>query len=163
MSSQLKTQAEELRRQGLSFRKIAKTLGKSPSTIRRWLNPDAAIRQQEYFSTWWQVNKVKEREKARDRRKHDLPYRVRRALRDSKSPLKRLGCKPCCTPHDKIVDAFDGCCDMCGVSEDKLNRLLALDHDHSTGVFRGWLCDQCNMSLGTYETIRPKAEKYLGR
>ena len=36
-------------------------------------------------------------------------------------------------------------CDICdGIGR----RALALDHDHNTGEFRGWLCDNCNRALG---------------
>lgn len=34
-------------------------------------------------------------------------------------------------------------CECCGA-----RRRLALDHDHVTGMFRGWLCFNCNTSIG---------------
>lgn len=35
-------------------------------------------------------------------------------------------------------------CDICG----EFNRQICFDHCHSTGLFRGWLCDRCNKTLG---------------
>jgi len=35
-------------------------------------------------------------------------------------------------------------CDCCGKSTD----MLVFDHDHETNAFRGWLCYQCNTSIG---------------
>jgi hypothetical protein len=37
-------------------------------------------------------------------------------------------------------------CECCGRAPDKLG--MALDHDHTTGEFRGWLCRRCNLGLG---------------
>ena len=37
-------------------------------------------------------------------------------------------------------------CECCGKLPGK--RALALDHDHKTGEFRGWLCVKCNVSIG---------------
>jgi len=38
------------------------------------------------------------------------------------------------------------CCELCG--KDKGDKSLHLDHDHSTGAFRGWLCGKCNRGIG---------------
>lgn len=35
-------------------------------------------------------------------------------------------------------------CEACGRNAPK----LCLDHDHTTGCFRGWLCDYCNRGIG---------------
>lgn len=54
-----------------------------------------------------------------------------------------------------------GECDLCGQI-----RKLVFDHDHETLLFRGWLCDPCNRSLGilgdTPSTIL-KALNYVNR
>lgn len=51
-------------------------------------------------------------------------------------------------------------CECCGVSGD-LERMV-VDHDHSTGLVRGILCNACNGALGSYrdnvEMIRRYAE-----
>lgn len=36
-------------------------------------------------------------------------------------------------------------CELCGQTQ---KGHLHLDHDHSTGHFRGWLCRRCNLGLG---------------
>jgi hypothetical protein len=37
-------------------------------------------------------------------------------------------------------------CECCGLAPKK--KALALDHDHKTGNFRGWLCSECNFGIG---------------
>lgn len=39
------------------------------------------------------------------------------------------------------------CCEICGKSD----RRLVWDHCHQRGIFRGWICDRCNMLLGCAE------------
>ena len=42
-------------------------------------------------------------------------------------------------------------CELCGRKEGNgriLDASLSLDHDHTTGEFRGWLCTPCNSALG---------------
>ena len=42
------------------------------------------------------------------------------------------------------------CCGLDPLTNENLSPLrktLQLDHDHQTGKFRGWICDNCNVSL----------------
>ena len=51
-------------------------------------------------------------------------------------------------------------CYNCG----RIDRKLVFDHDHKTLEFRGWICDNCNRSIGmlgdTIESLE-RAIKYL--
>jgi len=55
-------------------------------------------------------------------------------------------------------------CEICGIPGSELKRGLCFDHDHNTGIFRGWLCGRCNTALGLVsdntETLM-KMIKYL--
>lgn len=66
------------------------------------------------------------------------------------------------------------CCDICGKSEDDLNDVFGrfnrtqskwcLDHDHTSGEFRGYLCRNCNSGLGRFKddpNLLIKAATYL--
>jgi hypothetical protein len=44
------------------------------------------------------------------------------------------------------LDASNGTCDLCG----QIAEPLHLDHDHETGMLRGWLCHHCNTGLGLF-------------
>jgi len=77
-------------------------------------------------------------------------------------------CKPCRLSHNRVVRAIqkdnprpdreDYCCNICGKQERDLSThfgkhglkksVWRLDHDHSTGKFRGYLCDNCNVAVG---------------
>ena len=37
----------------------------------------------------------------------------------------------------------------CPICERRTSRPV-LDHDHSTGLFRGWICNDCNNALGKF-------------
>jgi hypothetical protein len=55
-----------------------------------------------------------------------------------------------------------GACELCSAS----GRQMHLDHDHTTGKFRGWLCSSCNRAFGMLgDTIAglEKALDYLRR
>lgn len=57
------------------------------------------------------------------------------------------------------------CCDCCG-DLILVGKGPQLDHDHSTGTFRGWLCTLCNTGLGLFrdDPIRlRRAVAYLER
>ncbi|WDH80177.1 endonuclease domain-containing protein [Microbacterium esteraromaticum] len=45
-------------------------------------------------------------------------------------------------------------CDICKQPERAMRngvvKLLALDHDHATGAWRGVLCQRCNQAIGMF-------------
>lgn len=61
----------------------------------------------------------------------------------------------------------DKMCEICGIHEDDVPELhLCMDHDHTTGEFRGWLCKPCNSGIGYLKDsadLVASALKYLER
>lgn len=89
---------------------------------------------------------------------------------------RRNECKDCMGKERRVrrqlmkyqnKPSTDYTCPCCGRIASELNKNgWVLDHDHKTGEFRGWLCDDCNGALGKVfdnpATLRKLAE-YLER
>lgn len=79
--------------------------------------------------------------KARKKRE-SRSYDIQAAVRENRKRFKKMGM----TPKD-YYDALKqqlGICAICSI------RMLAphIDHDHTTGKFRGLLCNNCNRGIG---------------
>lgn len=56
--------------------------------------------------------------------------------------------------------------DVCEICARAPSAALHFDHDHTTGLFRGWLCGACNKALGLFRDDPDRllaAAAYLGR
>jgi hypothetical protein len=74
--------------------------------------------------------------------------------------------------HDQIIARANGCCEICNKSREDFpyakadlgTTSLSIDHNHTTGQFRGLLCAHCNHALGKLNDSGPlliKALEYL--
>ena len=50
--------------------------------------------------------------------------------------------------YNKIFNAQNGCCAICGKHQSEFKKALFVDHDHLTDKVRGLLCHKCNAALG---------------
>jgi hypothetical protein len=55
--------------------------------------------------------------------------------------------------YNEMFKKQEGKCGICKKHQNKLNRRLYVDHDHSTGKVRELLCTSCNFKLGILETV----------
>lgn len=68
-------------------------------------------------------------------------------------------------------DVYKGRCGICGIlmkvpenRQGQSLQVVAVDHDHDTGIVRGLLCNACNKGLGLFrDSIEnlEKAKEYL--
>jgi len=87
------------------------------------------------------------KKKARHLKQYDTPLGVaKQKLIGSRITARSRGYQPCASTPQDLVDSFTGECEIC--KSLGTMRELHLDHCHSTGNFRGWLCSGCNHALG---------------
>src|SRR6266566_6235843 len=51
-------------------------------------------------------------------------------------------------------------CECCNKPISLWDGEIHLDHDHKTGLFRGWLCFHCNADTGRYEMFGERIRRY---
>lgn len=79
-----------------------------------------------------------------------LLSRMRHIISGSKQNAKRFGYKPICDAPEVLVVHWDeqhGFCKACGSPLELLNA--DYDHDHETGLGRGFIHHQCNVAEGS--------------
>ena len=83
---------------------------------------------------------------------------------DGGASYLRYECKPCAYAQAQIIKNLkktappipkDHRCPICNRDELEIKEaspnkknVWCCDHDHDTGLFRGWLCHKCNLGLG---------------
>jgi hypothetical protein len=68
--------------------------------------------------------------------------------------------------YNKKLEAQGGRCAICGIEADSLDRVLFVDHDHTTDIVRDLLCEKCNTAIGLLsdnERLCVIAARYLKR
>lgn len=102
---------------------------------------------------WYKDNKAKHIRNTTKYRKTELG-RCKMAIWQSRSRAKHGGFTPILCSADLLLAQLRKqeykCC-FCGKHDSDYVKGLHADHDHVTGVFRGWLCHPCNTRLGAFE------------
>ena len=75
--------------------------------------------------------------------KDGIDSRCRSCDRERSKLVRVLTKHPDTPPKPKV-------CDCCGKNpkDKQYPKYIVLDHDHETLLFRGWLCDDCNLGIG---------------
>jgi hypothetical protein len=114
-----------------SVRAMARAAGVSQSTMRRRLDPEYSDYCRRRHNAWSKT----------------LRGRIVCCLAGSRIRAKHRGYAPCNATKDELLAAWTGFCSICGDIGGK--KHLCIDHCHKTGRFRGWLCSNCNLVIGS--------------
>lgn len=149
-SESTREEARRLRDEGVSYAKLSRMLGAHRDTIRCWCEDKARKKRASDAYRW---NKNTER------------GRVQAAIGNTRSIARRHpSTAPCTTSVDEILSRPKNGCEICGDVIQPNGKRLYLDHDHTTGEFRGWLCMRCNNGIGLFRdspNLLIKAANYL--
>jgi hypothetical protein len=63
--------------------------------------------------------------------------------------------------YNLMKEKQNGKCAICHIDEKELDRELAVDHCHTTGVVRGLLCSKCNLLLGQIQDNKETVKRML--
>ena len=113
----------------------------------RWASqsPEEREKQRAYQRAWFVAHRDQDRQRRLDYNREWKKAHPGQCLATRHRRLERRAGRPMPTT-----------CEACGrLPMGKSNRLhydrLHFDHDHATGMFRGWLCHCCNTALGLVE------------
>ena len=95
--------------------------------------------------------------------REDNPERQARAVRRSKL-MREYGLTE--EDYDRLLESQGRGCAICGDTDPgvKNRTQLFVDHDHTTGLCRGLLCNKCNLGLAQFKddpALLAKAMEYL--
>lgn len=114
-----------------------------------------------YRRAYWEANRERLLEQQRERGRRNYQANPERyAERGKKARLKKYGLT--LEEYTRLLEQSQGLCAIC---EQPMERPV-VDHDHSTGAFRGILCNSCNTALGGFRDnpqILRRAIAYLER
>ena len=104
---------------------------------RRKADPEIAAKEREYHKEYKKLHRKKLNTASRDRYRAIGPvlHLRRKGLSDSLLATVKSALK----------------CEICGGDPDGRWKRLVIDHCHSTGKFRGMLCNNCNHGLGKFQ------------
>jgi len=135
-----------MRKDGFTYTKISEALGISYSTVKRYLNPKYLARQLDRKRQKWATDS-EFREGYKSWRAQNFEYRCRQALISSQAKATERNHLACNATVEQLVEAFTGYCACCGIAESDYTQRLSMDHNHTTGEFRAWLCQNCNRAV----------------
>lgn len=93
---------------------------------------------------WREANR--ERHKANSKKYYEANKAKHMAYSTAYNRLKKTGVSP--EAYESMLEKQQGLCAICRLT---CTRALAADHNHTTGVFRGLLCNNCNRGLGHFK------------
>lgn len=97
------------------------------------------------------------------KRYHEENGKERQKERSFRALMKKYGISAEVYEQERIKQAYS--CYLCGEHEDKQpHKRLHVDHCHTTGKYRGLLCNKCNAGLGFFNdniAVLQKAIEYI--
>ena len=97
------------------------------------------------------------------KRYHEENGKERQKERSFRALMKKYGISAEVYEHERIKQAYS--CYLCGEHENKQpHKRLHVDHCHTTGKYRGLLCNKCNAGLGFFNdniAVLQKAIEYI--
>lgn len=94
----------------------------------------------------------------------NMEFRVKKILRTILNSAVKFHYCPCVSSVSDVIAGYTGYCNICNKPDGEDKRRLGVDHCHTHGHFRGWLCMNCNILIGQGSdnpVVLLKAASYL--